>query len=592
MIPNAIEWFKNLKVTKKLVVGMGTLLLTLLILSFGIGIQIQLVQSKAKSASDSYETTIMLRQVQMELLDMSSLVRGILVTGNDYLMGIYSKVSKDFDRDIDILIALYDGDELGQKNAEDLKNTVNTMRNNTYDKQLKLMQDPATWDIAREMEIKGESWPFIEKVLKTVDKLVERQTKLQSNTVSDMFGSFQLQTITVIVASIFAVLLSALVARFVGASISSPIVKMTETMKALSNKNMNITLPNMERADEIGEMGRAVSVFHSEILKGEALAKEKEELQRKEVEAAQLRTEEIQEQQRADAEAAKAAADKSRKLEETVSAFNETISNAVNDLGLYGDDMRQTSDDMVHIADSTGQQATTVSTAAGEVKNSVTTMASAIEEFSASIREVSKQVKSANQTTNEAVSAAKTGDETIHELSKTSIKIQDVVSLITDIAEQTNLLALNATIEAARAGDAGKGFAVVAAEVKNLATQTGKATEDITKQINEMQQRADGAVTAIELINEKIGHLSTVTVAITNAVEEQEIATNEISRSVQFAAEQTNQVTSEIVSVSEGAVKTGEASNAVKSASTKLNTLSQQINDDVVTFVKAVGEIG
>lgn len=585
------SWFRNLKMTKKLLAGMGTLLFMLLILSIGIGIQIQQVQSSAKSASNSYETTIMLRQVQMELLDMSSLVRGVLVTGNEYLAGIYKNVSKDFDRDIEILIGQYAGDDVGLENAKALKSTVDALRHDIYTKQLAMMTDPTQHEAARQIEVKGDSWPYIEKVLKTVDLLVARQKELQDRTVSGMFSSFQMQTITVVVASLLAIVISALVARFVGQSISVPVVRMTKTMRALADRKMDTKIPKLDRSDEIGEMGRAVEIFHEEMLKADRLTVEKEELQRKEIEEAESRAEEARLQQESEAEAAKVAEIRSKKLEETVDQFDQTISQAVGDLGSYSEDMRHTSDDMVSIADNTGNQATAVSNAAGEVQNSVTTMASAIEEFSASIREVSAQVRSASQTSEDAVSAAKKGGTTINELSETSKKIQEVVSLITDIAEQTNLLALNATIEAARAGDAGKGFAVVASEVKNLATQTAKATEEITVQINEIQIRAESAVGAIQLIDDKIGHLNNVTLAITSAVEEQEAATNEISQSVQFAAQQTKQVSTEITRVSEGAVKTGKASNSVKTASDKLGDLSQKINTDVVEFLAAVNSL-
>ncbi|MEH6405307.1 MAG: methyl-accepting chemotaxis protein [Sneathiella sp.] len=574
--------------TKKLLVGQGTLLAVLLILSLGIGLQIQFVQSKAKSASKSYETTIMLRQVQMELLDMSSLVRGVLITGNDYLAGIYAKTSADFDRDIEILIGQFADDKIGLSDARGLKQTVSALRDNIYQKQLVMMKDPAQQDAARQIEVKGDSWPYIEKVLKTVDKLVARQKEHQDVTVRGMFSSFNSQTISVVVASLFAVVICIFVSRFVGASISDPLRKMVAAMGDLADRKMNLEIPSLDRQDEIGEMGIAVQFFKTEMLKSDALSKEKDALQKKEVEDANAREKQANLEKIREAEIAKATENRARELEGAVKSFDDTISLAINNLGTYGQNMRVTAEDMVQIADDTGAQAAAASTATGEVQNSVTTMASAIEEFSASIREVSMQVKSANKTSEDAVIAAQSGSVTVGELSDASKKIQDVVSMITDIAEQTNLLALNATIEAARAGDAGKGFAVVASEVKSLATQTAKATKDITVQIDEMQSRADGAVTVMKTIDDTISKLSVVTNAIAGAIEEQEVATNEISQSVQFASKRTDQVRDEIASVSEGATKTGDASNAVKAASEQLDDLSQQINKDVFAFLDTV----
>ena len=167
-------------------------------------------------------------------------------------------------------------------------------------------------------------------------------------------------------------------------------------------------------------------------------------------------------------------------------------------------------------------------------------------------------------------------------------KIGDVVGLISDIAEQTNLLALNATIEAARAGDAGKGFAVVAAEVKNLATATSRATDDITSQITSIQQETDGAVDAIASISSTISEISEIAAAIASAVEQQGAATQEITRNVQEAAAGTSEVSENIIGVNQAATSTGAAAEDVLSASGELSEQSELLRQKVEEFLNGV----
>ncbi len=588
MLQKFNSWFRNQKMTSKLALGQGAIVAVLLFLSVLLGIQGQVVQNQSRVAAKSYETTILLRQVQMQLLDMSSLVRGVLVTGNDYLAGIYKNVGQDFDRDIELLIAAFEGNEAGQNAARELKTTVNSLRTNIYEKQLQMMTDPAQQEQARKIEIDGESWPYIEKVLTTVNDLVEKQQSFNSAKVDEMYASFTAQTYTVVFASVLAVLLAIVCARFVGNSISKPIQRITDIMKKLAAGDRGFELPEAGRKDEIGDMIRAVDFFARELERSDQLADERDQAQKREIQIAAEKAEAMEQQQVKDAEDARALAERTKAFERSVEDFSAAINEALTHLDASGDEMRQTSDTMVVIASNTGESASAVSDAAGDMQNTVSGMASAIEECSASIREVSNQVRSVNSNASEAMKTAKSGSEVIVELSDTSKKIQEVVHLITDIAEQTNLLALNATIEAARAGEAGKGFAVVASEVKNLATQTGRATEEISAQIQDMQTKAENAVTVMEDIDGRISELSRATDTITGVIEEQETATSEISRSVQMASEKTKQVREDINGVSAEAKKTGGLSNDVKLAAEKVDNLSKTISKTVMEFLAKV----
>lgn len=592
MFGSFIKNFRNYSLVHKLAIGQGALVLLLLIFVIGNLIQVQLVQSTTKLAANRYASTAMLRQVQYDVTDMLALTRGTILTQNEYLSNLYDERSLQFDRDIATLIALYQEYEENADSlriARELKGNVDQLKR-MFQRQIDLALEGTAEarEQARQLEIDGTSWPPLESVLFTINDLVELQQKQQSTIVDEMLDDFTIQTWSLIITGIVGILLAIVIARGVGRSIARPVRGITDTMLLLSENKLDTDIPHTDREDEIGDMGRALEIFRNEMKKGEKLTAEREAAREAEMKAAEERATFEREQHAREVEEAKQRENQAKYIEDLVAKFDAAISEAINNLNANAHEMRATASSMVEVADRTRTRATSVSSASSEMQNNVSTMASAIEEFSASIREVASQIQSASTMSADAVRVAGSGSSAIETLSAASAKIEDVVKLINDIAEQTNLLALNATIEAARAGDAGKGFAVVASEVKSLANQTAKATEDITAQISEMQGLTGEAVNAMKAIDETIGKLNQVTLAISSAVEEQEAATAEISRSVQFASEQTGKVTSEIGQVTEGANQTGEASNSVMTVAERLEGLSGSIDSDVNQFLTMV----
>ncbi|MBL4719777.1 MAG: hypothetical protein JKY20_01420, partial [Alphaproteobacteria bacterium] len=223
-----------------------------------------------------------------------------------------------------------------------------------------------------------------------------------------------------------------------------------------------------------------------------------------------------------------------------------------------------------------------------EAAVNVQTVAAASEELSSSISEISRQVSDSANVTLEAVEAAESTNVTMEGLSEAGAKIGEVVHLISDIASQTNLLALNATIEAARAGESGKGFAVVASEVKNLATQTAQATEEISNEISAMQEQTKNAVGAIDRITGVIGKINEITTSISSAVEEQSAATSEISRNAQEASGGTDEVTKNVAGVSDSTAATGEAATQVQAAASELSMQSETLKQEVESFLSKI----
>jgi methyl-accepting chemotaxis protein len=239
-------------------------------------------------------------------------------------------------------------------------------------------------------------------------------------------------------------------------------------------------------------------------------------------------------------------------------------------------------------AGNTTRLATVVANASEDASNNVQSVASATEELAISVREISQQVQESNAIAASAVSQADETDSRINALSQAANRIGDVIKLITSVAEQTNLLALNATIEAARAGEAGRGFAVVAQEVKALAAQTAKATDEIGIQIAGMQTATQEAVGSIKMISSTIGKISEITTAISAAIEEQGAATQEISGNIQRTAAGTSQVAGTIAEVSHGANQTGAASSQLLSSAKQLSESTTSLQAEIDGFLKSI----
>lgn len=348
---------------------------------------------------------------------------------------------------------------------------------------------------------------------------------------------------------------------FTKTRVSRPLAQITLAMDELSNGNLGVVLPVFDRKDEIAAMIKAIEIFQKNAIEIHSLH-EQEKLNSK-----------IKE-------------NRSLEIEKLTRSFDSEVSKILGMLTNAASKMQTTSTMMSNNAENSSQKAKTVSLTAQKTALNVETIASATEELVYSSTDIGQNVNQASKIAVNAVSQAQNTGNIIHSLASTTQKIGEIVGLINHIASQTNLLALNATIEAARAGDAGKGFAVVAGEVKNLANQTQKATEEISSQISAVQNVTNEAVAAIESITQTIHNISEISTSIAVAVDQQGMATKEIARNLEETSDATKEVTANIQGVSQAANETGNASSEVRNASTELNqqtiTLKSMIEDFLI----------
>ena len=381
--------------------------------------------------------------------------------------------------------------------------------------------------------------------------------------VDEAFAPVATMRNTMIMVATLMLVIVACLGTLLARQISNPLGQLTDAIRKLADGDTTITLSAAGRQDEIGDISKAVEVFRRNAVEQKRLESEKE-------------TENT----------AKLA--RTRRVESLVHAFEERVNGLLGSVAGSAGKLEITAQSMSATAEETSEQATSVARASDAASTNVQTVASAAEELTSSIQEIGHQVAQSSRIAEGAKDQAEATNQQVSRLVDAAQRIGDVVNLISDIAAQTNLLALNATIEAARAGVAGKGFAVVASEVKSLATQTAKATDEISLQIGGIQEATTSSADAITTISNIIQELNEISTAVAAAVEEQGSATREISKSVQQAALGTQEVSASIVNVTQAAGDTGNSASDVLNAATAMSQHAATMSEEVNRFLKDV----
>ena len=363
------------------------------------------------------------------------------------------------------------------------------------------------------------------------------------------------------IAGLITAALALFMGFLIGGMAAKPLRQSTDIMLRLAGNDFHVDIPEATGKDELNAITRSLHTF------------KENGLQMEQLKASQVEKDRVSKEQQ------------HRSMQELANGFEASVGQIIGTVASASTELRANAESLTMIADETTKQATGVAAATEEASANVQTVASAAEELSASINEIKRQVNDSTNATSAAVTEVKNTNETVISLAESANQIGGVVKLIQDIAEQTNLLALNATIEAARAGEAGKGFAVVASEVKSLANQTAKATEEISARIASMQGVTDTAVGAIRNIGLTIEKISQIISGIASAVDEQSAATREIANNVAQASAGTAEVASTIGSVSQSAGESRGASSDVLSAAKELSTQSEHLKEEMQIFL-------
>jgi methyl-accepting chemotaxis protein len=407
-------------------------------------------------------------------------------------------------------------------------------------------------------------YPAIDPLSEGISKLVSFQIDAAENQYAGASASVDRANLGMVAALVLAALAAGFALWTTIFGVAQPLAAITDCMRRLADGERGVNIPGAGRADEIGSMAHAVEIFR-------ANAEETIRLR----DARKDSEDRAAEQRKAD-------------MARLAGAFQSAVGSIVEGVSSASSQLEQAANALTQTAASTHERSGVVAAASEQTSANVQGVAAASEQLSATVSEISRQVEASSVIAGEAVRQAEVTNARVTELSQSADRIGDVIGLINTIAGQTNLLALNATIEAARAGDAGKGFAVVAQEVKALASQTAKATNDIATQIASMQAATRDAVSAIAEITGTINKMSSISGTIAAAVEEQGATTQEISRNVTEAAKGTAEVACSITDVSRGASETGSASTRVLSSARSLSGESRNLKVEVERFLATV----
>jgi methyl-accepting chemotaxis protein len=559
-------WLANLSITRKLFIAPAVAVILLSLMAplaiYSLGQQAKLLDELTTTEVDKAATMAALGRAVPEASNLS--YRTIALASNSDDPAAIKRLVADMDKRLGEAASLVDrlrSFDLIEGETEIVANLGKSLK--AYTDAVRQVATMAAADAATAYMTTASGEKFYAELQTQLDGLrdFERRHSVAKHDASmAQAGTARFGMIVLFIAAVMA---SVLVTVVLSRTISGSITRLAASTIKLADGDLTVQVEGSERKDEIGVLAGAIGVFRSNAIDKRRIEEEQRVLQQK-------------------------ASARQGAVEQHIAAFETQVRDALEALAAASVQMRGTSDGMSGTAEQTNDQVAAVVAASTEASSNVQTVAAASEELSASISEISRQVSNAASIAGRAVDEARQTDVTVQGLAEVVSGIRDVVKLISDIAGQTNLLALNATIEAARAGDSGRGFAVVASEVKSLATQTAKATGEISAQIDAVQNVTRDTVQAMKRIGGTISEVSSVATSIASAVEEQGAATKEITRSTQQAAARTQEVSDNISGVSEGAKTTGHAAQGVKSAAEALNQQTDRLRSQVDDFLAKI----
>ncbi|MQP67988.1 HAMP domain-containing protein [Niveispirillum sp. SYP-B3756] len=558
-----IAKIRDLSIGRKLFIAFAALILTVLIVGGVNRAQLAAIRSGNEMTIHTYEVIRNLRTLLTAKVDQETGLRGYALTANPSYLQPYTAGQQQFADRLKDLRDLVQDNPAQLTRLDQIAAASGEWNRTVAEPLLAGMQKEESRAAALAAFTATDGRRQMDLIRDEVDEVQNVERSLLTRRSDDLEHALS----TAAGVTIGGVLLSLLIALIAGwglvGSIAKPINAMTGLMRRLAGGDTAIRIEGLERRDEVGGMAQALEVFRQNTIEADRLAAEQ-----------------------AAEHAAKAK--RTATIETLIADFDSNIAEVLNTIGSATGQLDSTAQGMSGIAEEARSQATATAGAAEQTAGNVQTVAAAAEEMAGSIQEISRQITHSSQVSDQAAAEAARTNETVQGLAEAAQRIGTVVQLIADIAGQTNLLALNATIEAARAGDAGKGFAVVASEVKSLATQTARATEEIGKQIQAIQNVTGDAVGTIRTITGTISDINEAMAMIAAAVEQQNATTLEISRNVQQAALGTREVSANIVHVTEAAGETGKAATQVLGAARELGRQADRMKHQVEGFLSGI----
>jgi methyl-accepting chemotaxis protein len=555
--------FSNLKITYKLVFAFMCLIAASM-LSYGmIYWQRAALSESLQQAEQTKKILEGMDLILAALVDQQGSLRAFIITGDAPRLDRYKVAEGDYKVQLERLKEFNANEPEQLRRLDELDARAKSWHTEMAEPAIGMMAQPEGSKLAGDLERSGigKKWfdatrAKIDELNAYGDNLLAVQSQQQADSLTNITRAIGVGAALMLVATIGLVIVMT-------RAISKPIEGLTAAMGKLASGDLITKVQGTDRGDEIGSMAQAVQVFKDNMIAADGMR------------SAQVRAEEEKEQRQ-------------RVVTEAIKSFETVIGRIVETVSSTSGQLETAAGTLTKTADTTQQLSTMVAAASEQTSANVQGVAAASEQLSSTVSEIGRQVQESSSIAGQAVTQATKTNDRVTELSRSADRIGDVIGLINTIAGQTNLLALNATIEAARAGDAGKGFAVVAQEVKALADQTAKATNEIATQIASMQSATQDAVIAIQEIAGTINKMSEISGAIAAAVEQQGATTQEISRNVMEAAKGTSEVASSITDVSRGASETGSESANVLSSAKHLSSESMRLRAEVERFLTTV----
>ncbi|TLP48128.1 HAMP domain-containing protein [Cohaesibacter sp. CAU 1516] len=493
-------------------------------------------------------------ELQMELANEAISLKSFLLTGDLKELDVMRK--------IDAVLTEQFQKMNSEKGIAEIEKLWLTWSDEFAKKQIDHMSDPMRVDLARAIEVSGQSNKRIEEMVALIDKQiadlesVQGQLTIKQNAkLESVYNSAAIGLVLLVIATVVLGVVNNI-------AVSKPLRQLTETTEFLSQGHLEVEIPQEKRADEIGRMNSALTVFRNSLAQNRQMEEEAKRIQ----EQSEL--------------------DKKAEMQRIAGEFEQAVGSIARTLAQTCGSLQDKSHELSSISKDTASKSEAVTRASQEASSNVQAVASATEELAASIGEISQQVADSASLSAEAMAEVDVSSQSMVALQNVLQEVGNVTRLINDIAEQTNLLALNATIEAARAGEAGRGFAVVAAEVKDLANQTSKATEQIEQQVANMQSVAGQSIAATSNVTERVKAINERVSEMAISADQQNVATTDIARNVNEAAQGTSHVNESMVTVAGGAVNTGEVSATMNDLISKMNQQNETLQHELDGFIK------